>query len=450
VAAWLEEVAAHPELFKLAGGADHALSRADALARNYLSSRERHFSNWFRQYAGALVLLAVANTALLAGGAWLVLERQLTLGQLVAAEFIVASVLLGFSKLAEKLETFYDLLAAVDKLGQLVDLPVESASSESDPHQEHALGLSLKGVCAQPLEPGTSLSLELAPGDEIAVVGGEASGKSVLADLMVGLRPVRKGTLYYDGVDRRDVDLERLRDHVVLLRRADMVSGSLSDNVRFGRTEVSVQDVRDALARVGLTQTVERLPQGLRTPVNPRGAPLASGERIRLAVARALVGSPRLIVVDGMLDGLDPALQTPCSAPCTGRACPGPSFSSPPTPPWPDGCRRLRCCSSTASCPPWPDPPPAPVPSRPSTRGAPCPSPLPIRLPRTRHVATRPVVVRCRPSGRGRSCAPAPGVRSAPRAGPWCPPASSPRACWPCSWRSRWSRGSRPPPAPAR
>ncbi len=127
VAAWLEDLARSGATFRSPHGAEFASSRADELARAYLGARRESFKVVFRQYAGVLALQAIATGTLLGLGGWLVVARQLTLGQLVASELIVATVVSNLSKLGRKIDAYYDLLAAVDKLGHLADLPLERA-----------------------------------------------------------------------------------------------------------------------------------------------------------------------------------------------------------------------------------------------------------------------------------------------------------------------------------
>lgn len=122
---WLQDLARCPITFKLDGGAEFALERGDQLIHNYLTARKQHFRVLIRQIAFALGLQALASAVLLGIGGWLVMRGQLTLGQLVAAELIVTVIVGSFAKLGKSMESFYDLMAAVDKLGVLFDLPIE-------------------------------------------------------------------------------------------------------------------------------------------------------------------------------------------------------------------------------------------------------------------------------------------------------------------------------------
>ena len=125
VGAWLQELTRSPTAFKLHGGSQFALDRADQLAIDWLIARRDHFRILMRQILFALGLQAVAATALLGLGGWLVIQGELTLGQLVAAELIVMVIVGSFAKIGKHLESFYDLLASVNKLGHLFDLPTE-------------------------------------------------------------------------------------------------------------------------------------------------------------------------------------------------------------------------------------------------------------------------------------------------------------------------------------
>jgi ABC-type bacteriocin/lantibiotic exporter with double-glycine peptidase domain len=136
-------------------------------------------------------------------------------------------------------------------------------------------------------------------------MGPNGCGKSTLADILYGLRPAADGWVEVDGHDLRELDLTAYRGQVAMVDRLEIFEGSVIGNVRTGRAEVSVADVRHALDRVGLLGTVMDLPDGLDTQLWPGGAPLSLGQANRLILARALVGKPRLLILDETLDHMD-------------------------------------------------------------------------------------------------------------------------------------------------
>lgn len=310
VAASLEEIALNPMLFKQAGGADFAWFRADSLAAEYVRARRKHFSILLRQIIGAVTLQALAATALLTIGGFLVIDGQLTLGQLVAAELIVSAVLASLAKFGKQLEGIYDLLAGVDKLGQLIDLPLERGDGEDVRSNGDAAGLTIKGVhfsYAGGKKVFDDFNLSVGPRQRVVITGEHGSGKSTLTDLLCGARTPAAGRLELDGVDFRELSLDALRRQVVVVKGLEIVDGSIADNVRLERTDITNEDIRAALHAVGLMNAVRLLPKGLDTQLNTAGRPLSYGQARRLMVARALAARPRLIVLDDVLDELDAA-----------------------------------------------------------------------------------------------------------------------------------------------
>lgn len=298
LAAWLEELARVPVVLRGPEGASWAQFRVEERVRAWLSARRSHHRVAFRQLAGAYALQAVAATALLGLGGWLVIERQLTLGQLVAAEFVVTTVLSSVTRLGKQLETWYDALAAADKLAHLLHLPTE---------EESGAGLSLAGEGPLPVKLGPGL--EVRAGERVAVVGPAGTGKSWLGRALWGLEMPEPGRLALGGVDLVHVDRSALRRAVALVRGAECLQATVADNVAVGRPGVDRGQVMALLQRVGLDGPVQRLEGGDLHVLSGTGAPLTRGQARRLMFARALAGSPRLLVVDDGLEDVEPELR---------------------------------------------------------------------------------------------------------------------------------------------
>jgi len=323
VAGWLEEMARHPAAFKLGGGPYFALERADQLTREYLLARQQHFRIVLRQFGFAMMVYALATTTLLALGGYLVIGGQLTLGQLVAAELVVSLVVTSFTKFGKQLESYYDLLAAVEKLGHLIDLPLERQQGIA--HHAHSGGASvrvhnLSFTYANGHRPAlANLSLSLEAGERVAIQGPNGSGKSTLVDLLFGMRVPSQGHIEIDGVDVRDLQLESLRKHVAVVRGIEIFEATVLDNVRMGREELSVENVSNALKVVGLLDVLLELPGGLHTRLGTGGSPLSLGQAARLMLARAIAGQPRLLVLDDVLDSIDHESRTEVLPAIMGR-----------------------------------------------------------------------------------------------------------------------------------
>lgn len=307
VAAWLQELAACPATFKGAGGPTHAMVVTDTLTTDYIQSRRQHFRVLMRQIIFSVGLQAIGSSLLLGLGGWLVLDGQLTLGQLVAAELIVAVILGTFTKFGKQMESFYDLLAAVDKVGHLLDLPMERAQgspvvARPEPSalrvRRLSFGWTRHRLCLN------DLSLEVPPGTIMAITGTPGSGKSTLLDLIYALREPTQGSIEFDGFDSRSLNPESLRRQIALVRRREIFSGTLAENVHINRSSIDLARVQDALSAVGLFDEVLTFPAGLETRLHCGGDPLSTSQASRLVLARALAGQPRLLLIDGILDDL--------------------------------------------------------------------------------------------------------------------------------------------------
>jgi ABC-type bacteriocin/lantibiotic exporter with double-glycine peptidase domain len=321
MAAWLEELTRHPTAFKLHAGNQLALERADQLAVRWLEMRRGHFRVVIGQILFALGLQAAAATALLGLGGWLVLQGELTLGQLVAAELIVMIIVGSFAKLGKHMESFYDLLASVEKLGRLFDLRIEAHDRLFHLREGEPAGISLRGVSYSFPQAAVlkDLQLELAPGESVALIGEAGSGKSTVIDLLCGLRTPKSGHIELDGIDIRELRPDSLREHLAIARSIEIFAGTIDENVHLNRPHVQSADVRSALEVVGLSEEILRLPEGLHTPLQTGGAPLSTSQATRLMLARAIVGRPRLLLIDGTLDGLPEELLDTILARLTGE-----------------------------------------------------------------------------------------------------------------------------------
>lgn len=308
---WLEEIARHPRVFKGPGGAELAAARADDLVRDYLACRRRHFKVLMRQIGSLLGLEVIAATSLLALGGWLVLSQQLTLGQLVASEIILSAIVASISKLGKQFEAWYDAVAAVEKLGHLVDLKLERTGGESRTAARDGMKVEVKSLAyarlgRRPAFEGLSFAVQ--PGERVALLGSRGMGTSSILELMLGMRSPRQGEIQIDGLDVQKWDLEVLRSQACILRSTDLIAGTIAENISLGSVAVTHADVQRAVEASGLGESLHNLPDGLSTLLTTGGLPLTGRQRARLLAARAIASKPRLLLLDEILDGHEDTL----------------------------------------------------------------------------------------------------------------------------------------------
>jgi ABC-type bacteriocin/lantibiotic exporter with double-glycine peptidase domain len=306
MAAWLEDIARCPTAFRSDGGAEFALERGDRLIHDYLEARRKHFRVIMRQVLFALGLQALASTVLLGLGGWLVVSGELTLGQLVAAELIVTVIVGSFAKFGKYMESFYDLLASVDKLGVMFDLRMERQDGVLSSVRDKPAALELSSVqCSMPASATLGpVDCRIEGGEHVAVCGPAGCGKSTLLDLIYGVRRCDSGHLTIDDIDPRDLRPDVLRGRVALARGVEIFHATIEENVHMHRDGITTSDVRSALAAVGILTSILRLPDGCSTMLASDGSPLSETQRRLVGLARAMVGRPGVLLVDGLLDTL--------------------------------------------------------------------------------------------------------------------------------------------------
>ena len=303
IAEWLEELVRHSGVFRNASGRQYAIARADVLATNWIVARSAHYRIVLRQLVGALGLQVAVNTLVLALGGFLVVAGELTLGQLVASEIIVAAVVGGFARLGKQLESFYDLLAAVEKVGSLFDLPVERERGHSARTSEGSVAIESFGLSHEIEDRPVvdEIDLRIEAGERIALCGVPGSGKSMLIDLLCALRSPTTGRIEVDGVDARELRLDSLRERLLCIREPEVFSGTVFENLQVARRTANPEEIAEALDRVGLLGEIRALPDGLDTRVSTDGVPLTRSQMARLMFARAFVAAPSLVAIDGEL-----------------------------------------------------------------------------------------------------------------------------------------------------
>lgn len=309
-AGWLQQVALFSGAFKSPGAELLSQEQTDHYVREYLKYRRSHFTILFRQVISLLLIEVLATTLLLLWGGYLVLAGKLSVGQLVASELILTATLAASAKFGKQLETAYDLLTAIDKIGHLVDLKMER-SDGSEPVTTKPGGASVRiadlHFAYSPSRPVfKGLDMTIPAGARVALFARASTGATTLLNLLFGLREPGKGYIEIDGLDLRQWNLEALRKSVARVADDDSIfDNTVRENVRMGNEAVGVAEVVEALRAVGILHKIQALPRGVDEPIALLGRSLSGTEGRQVLLARAIARSPRLLLLDGTLDGFD-------------------------------------------------------------------------------------------------------------------------------------------------
>ena len=311
VANWLLELAKNNFSFKNPNHLDFALEKNNSLVTKYLSYREKHFSVIKRQFSQLLIFKALITSSLLLIGGFLVINQQMNIGQFVAAEIIILLVINSVEKIILGLETFYDVLTSVEKIGQITDLelePLDDSSVENNSCFSN-LSITLENVDFKfefenenVLE---NINLEINQGERIIIEGENGSGKTTLIRLLSGLLQPTKGHFIINDGTYNKVNINDYRKHFgSILYGESLFEGTILDNITFNQKIVNSK-LKWALDGVDLTSFIKTLPLGLQTPITSDGKQLSSSNMQKILIARSIINEPRILFFENALDKTD-------------------------------------------------------------------------------------------------------------------------------------------------
>jgi ABC-type bacteriocin/lantibiotic exporter with double-glycine peptidase domain len=315
---WFQEIAYNLLHFKSTDSQALLIKKTDQLLDTYVGVRRTRFGVLIRQYLGSLGWQAIVHSGLIATAGWLLGIGQLTLGQFVAAEVVVSGILSSFDGVVKRMGHIYYFLTALTELGFLFSLPKDQDTATlsiplPDP-TVHGIRVTCKDLTFAP--PGgppafEHFNLEVTPGEKIGIYAGTTMAKTALARVLGGLESPTAGVIRYNGVDLRHLNLDSVNRFrgFILDSQLSLFEGTLEENIVLGRDYVPYSDVRWALRFAELEEEVDALPQGLKTHVRSAGKIFAPTHIVRILVARAILGRPQLLIFEGILHNMHPAMR---------------------------------------------------------------------------------------------------------------------------------------------
>jgi ATP-binding cassette subfamily B protein len=261
----------------------------------------------------SLTIEAVITTVLLWFGAWQVIQNNLTIGQLVAFNMLLGNVIRPFQRLTVLWNELQEVVIAVERINDVID----TAPEEDLLHQTRQTLPPINGhiqfdrvtFCYHPdsdINTLENLSFSVQPGQTIALVGRSGSGKTTIAKLLLGLYSPTDGKILVDGYDVSSLSLRSLREQIgVVDQDTFLFGGTIRENISISYPEATLDDIIEAAKQAGAHQFIKELPMGYETQIGEGGGMLSGGQRQRLAIARALLGNPRLLILDEATSSLD-------------------------------------------------------------------------------------------------------------------------------------------------
>jgi len=312
VAHWLEELARTATTFKLAGDSDLPMNKVNVHVGDYVDARQSHFKILVQQFSFMVLFKVIVAAGLLLIGGILVMEQRMNIGQFVAAEIIILLVINSVEKLVLSLETIYDVLTSLEKVGQVTDMDLDTNDGINLCDETSGKGLTINLDNVSFSYPGfhkltiKDLTLELSQGNSYMIAGANGSGKSTLLNLISGLYDVQEGTVSYNGLTKDNLQVNSLRIEIgSCLSEEQLFEGTVLENITVGRENVSFDQVRWAVENLGLADFIKTLPKGFDTHLDPLGNKLPRSIVRKLLLARSIASKPSLLLLENAFDSLD-------------------------------------------------------------------------------------------------------------------------------------------------
>lgn len=313
VAHWLEEIGRNMGTFKLAGNTDLPMQKTDELVSSYVDARKNHFKVLIKQYINMVSFKVIVAAGLLIMGSLLVIDQQINLGQFVAAEIVILLIITSVEKLILSMETIYDVLTALEKMGHVTDLPLEKYDGLKIDHDCEDEGMSVKIRNLSFSYPESknailkNINLDIESGDRVCISGYSSSGKSTLIQIIAGLYEDFDGSLNYNNIPIGNLNLENLRTYVGdSLHEEKLFKGTLYENISLGRPSVNMKVVLNAVEKTFLSEFVQNLKEGFNTVIDPEGQTLPDSIKTKIILARSIACQSKLLLITDHLSRLDP------------------------------------------------------------------------------------------------------------------------------------------------
>lgn len=310
VANWLQEMARNNYSFKNDLNYNYGLQKNNNLVTDYLNYREKHFEVIKRQFTQLIVFKVLITASLLLIGGFLVLSQEMNIGQFVAAEIIILLVINSSEKIIFGLETFYDVLTSVEKIGQVTDLELEEESTFNSGTCYTNISIETENLTFKFPESETeilnSISLKIDQGEKIVIEGENGSGKTTLIRILSGLLQKTSGAFYINDDTFKKIDLKQYRSQIgSIISSETPFEGTLLENITFNDKNISSENLKWALDGVQLSSFIKSLPKGLDTRIFPEGKQLSSSNAQKLLLARSIIHKPKILFFEDPTDKMD-------------------------------------------------------------------------------------------------------------------------------------------------
>ncbi|HEX8377748.1 MAG TPA: ATP-binding cassette domain-containing protein [Pedobacter sp.] len=312
VAHWLEEISRSITTFKFHQHKDLHLKKTDKLVTGYLNSRTAHFSVLVFQYRIIIAFKVIITASMLVIGSILFIKQLINLGQFIAAEIIILTIINSVEKLIVNLEVVYDVLTSLEKINKVLEKPQdpeEGVIAEKDWKFTGGIDIKIQNLNFAYTKPKLilkDLNLHIKAGEKICIQGAEGSGKTTLLKLLTAAFYDFEGNILYNNTPVRSIRPEVFHKHIAIFSsNEELFAGSLLENITVGAKEINYEELNAICDLIGLSEFIAAQQKGLGVLLDPQGKKLSSNISQKILFARSLFIKPSLLLLEDGWSGID-------------------------------------------------------------------------------------------------------------------------------------------------
>jgi ABC-type bacteriocin/lantibiotic exporter with double-glycine peptidase domain len=302
VAAWLQELARMIKSFKYTHNCDIQIQKTDELATGYLEARTNYFKILLTQAWSLIGFKTLITAAMLIVGATLLVDQQINIGQFIASDLVIITIIGSVEKLLVSLDAFYEMFTSVEKMNAIIGAEKETEGTGVLGNIPEGIKVEFNKVSfGYPHEETVLNEIDfcIEPGQIALLTGVSGSGKSSLFRLLTGAFKSFEGQILIDGLPITNYRLSSLRQQTgVLLNQQDIFRGSLLENITMGDPSIAISEIMAVAEYTGLIPFIQSQSQGFDTLLDPLGKRLPQSTRQRILLTRSLMGKSRLLLLE--------------------------------------------------------------------------------------------------------------------------------------------------------
>jgi ATP-binding cassette subfamily B protein len=302
VAAWFEEIARGVKTFKFAQSTTLNIDKTDVLLNGYLKARTSHFKVLEIQYWSLIMFKLLITAAMLILGVTLLVDQEINIGQFIAADIVILSIITSVEKLVNSMDQVYESLTAVEKLNKVAEAKLEEFGKLSLSKNNKGIAIDFENVnfsYDNHNDVLTDITLSIKSGEWVGIMGNSGSGKTSVLRLITGAFREFTGKILIDGIPIKNYDQSTIRAETgIFLSKQDLFKGTLLENISIGNSSISIDEILKVAELTGLLGIIQGFDKGLETIIDPEANKFSQEIKHKILLNRALLGHNKLLLLE--------------------------------------------------------------------------------------------------------------------------------------------------------